>query len=84
VSCALARLVQILMEWLWNLAHRLAWLKQALEWTSRHTGVPAICVAAVAIVAVLRLAKRSARFFVEVGVVLAVLAVLTKLGVLKF
>jgi hypothetical protein len=62
------------------------WLlvKHLLVWVSRHTGIPAVVLAAVAIVLGWRLWRRSARFAVEVGVVLVVLLALTKVGLLKF
>ena len=62
------------------------WLvvKHAVMWVSRHTGVPAVVVAAIAIVLGWRLWRRSARFVLEVGVVLALLLFLTKIGLLKF
>ena len=59
-------------------------LTSALRWLSGHTGVPAIVVAAVLVVVSYRLAKRSMRFVAQVSLVLAVLAVLTKLGFLRF
>jgi hypothetical protein len=62
------------------------WLvvKHFLVWASRHTGIPAVVLAAVAVVLGWRLWRRSARFAVEVSVVALVLLVLTKIGLLKF
>jgi hypothetical protein len=62
------------------------WLvvKHGLMWVSRHTGIPAVVLAAIAIVLGWRLWRRSARFALEVGVVLAVLLLLSKIGLLKF
>ena len=59
-------------------------LSDALRWLSGHTGVPAILVAAVLVVVSYRIAKGSLRFVAQVGLVLTVLAVLTKLGFLRF
>jgi hypothetical protein len=64
--------------WAW------VWAKRCLEWASAHTGVPAIVVAAVLLVVLYRLAKRSLRFVAEVSLVLAVLLVLARLGFLRF
>jgi len=68
-----------------HLAHA-RWLviKHFLMWVSRHTGVPVVVLAAIAIVLGWRLWRRSARFVVEVGVVLALLLFLSKIGLLKF
>jgi hypothetical protein len=60
------------------------WVRAGLAWASRHSGVPAILICAVAIVVGWRLAKESARFVAQVSVVLLVLAVLAKLGILRF
>ena len=71
-----------------EMAAHLAWLrllamKQALMWVSHHTGVPAVVLLAVAIVAGWRLGRRAGRFTAEVGIVLMLLFILTKIGVLK-
>ena len=55
-------------------------LRHWLHWVSGHTGVPAVCVAAVAIVLSFRIARRVARLVLEVALVLALLLVATKLG----
>jgi hypothetical protein len=60
------------------------WGRAGLAWASRHSGIPAIVICAVAIVVGWRLAKKSARFVAQVSVVLLVLAVLAKLGILRF
>lgn len=60
------------------------WAKRGLEWASAHTGVPAIVVAAILVVVLYRLAKRSLRFVAEVSLVLAVLLVLARMGFLRF
>ncbi len=74
-----------MMAWLFRFAELQAgWIRQALLWASHHTGIPAIVVAAVVIVVLYRIAKRSVRFALEVSIVLAALALLTKLGVLRF
>jgi hypothetical protein len=74
--------------WLEMAAHllyqRLLAVQHALVWVSRHTGVPTVLVLAIAIVAAWRLGRRAGRFAFEVGVVVVVLLVLTKIGVLKF
>lgn len=57
---------------------------QALATASRHTGVPALVVAAAAVVLGYRVLKRSARFAVEVAVVVAVLAGASYAGWLRF
>ncbi len=67
---------------LWDL--RWGWARQAMHWVSAHTGVPAIVVAAVLIVVLYRVAKRSLRFVAQVSVVLLLLAVLAHLGILRF
>ncbi|MBL8612291.1 MAG: hypothetical protein JNL38_33425 [Myxococcales bacterium] len=61
-----------------------AWARFALGWLEHHSGVPAIVLAAVLLVVGWRLAKKVARFVVEVVVVLVVLVALTQLGVLRF
>jgi hypothetical protein len=70
----------------------LAWLQHALHTfgaspfaaIARHTGVPAVVVAAIALVLSFRLARRMARLFVEVGLALAVLLTLTSLGWIRW
>ena len=74
----------------------LSWLHHRLQHTlhayggspfaliARHTGVPAIVVAAIAVVVSFRLARRMARLFVEVGLALAVLLTLTSLGWIRW
>ncbi len=58
--------------------------KAALAWASTHTGVPALVVAAVALVVGYRVLRRSARFAVEVAVVSAALVFLTHLGMIRW
>jgi hypothetical protein len=58
--------------------------KAALAWVSVHTGVPALVVAAVALVVGYRVLQRTARFAVEVLVVSAALVLLTHLGMIRW
>jgi hypothetical protein len=58
--------------------------RQWLHWIAHHTGAPVVVVAAVALVASWRIAKRALRFAVEVAVVLALLVVATRLGWIRF
>jgi hypothetical protein len=70
----------------------LSWLQHALHGLggspfaalARHTGVPAILLAALALVLSFRLARRLARLIVEVGLALAVLLTLTSLGWIRW
>ncbi len=50
-----------------------------LHWVSLHTGAPALLVAAVVIVVAWRLARKSARLVLEVGLVVMVLLMATRL-----
>lgn len=54
------------------------------QYIARHTGIPAVFVAAALIVVTWRLAKRVAHVAVEVCVVAVVLLALTKLGVVSW
>jgi hypothetical protein len=63
---------------------RWTWARQALQWISAHTGAPAILVAAVLVVVLYRLAKKSLRFVAQVSLVLALLALLAHYGLLRF
>lgn len=56
----------------------------ALGMAATHTGVPALVVAAAAVVVGYRVLKRTARFAVEVAVVVAVLAGASYAGWLRF
>jgi alkanesulfonate monooxygenase SsuD/methylene tetrahydromethanopterin reductase-like flavin-dependent oxidoreductase (luciferase family) len=71
-----------------TVASRLAWLaahaRFAVRWVSDHTGMPALLVAAVLLVLGYRVLQRSARFALQVLVVLAVLLVATQMGWLRF
>lgn len=66
----------------------LSWLQHALHTPfaliARHTGVPAIVVAALALVLSFRLARRMVRLLVEVGLALAVLLALTSAGWIRW
>lgn len=55
-------------------------LRHALHWASQHTGLPAVVVAAIALVVSWRIFRRAMRFAVEVIVVTALLLVATRLG----
>ena len=59
-------------------------VKAWLHWVAVHTGVPALVVAAVAIVAGYKILERTARFAAEVLVVTAALAAATELGWLRW
>lgn len=56
------------------------WLGQALDYCSSHTGLPWVVLAAVVLVASLRLVRRVAAVLLEIGLVVAVLSLCTKLG----
>ena len=58
--------------------------KAAIHYVSAHTGVPALLVAAVAIVVGYKILKRTARFAVEVTVISLALAAATELGWLRW
>ncbi len=55
-----------------------------VRWSADHTGVPAVVVAAMALVASWRVFKRTLRFAVEVAIALTVVVTLTELGFLRF
>jgi len=67
---------------LWSFAG--AVLREGIGLASRHTGVPAILVASVAIVISWRMAKRAARFAAETALVCAALIAATALGWIHF
>ena len=54
--------------------------KAALRYVSVHTGLPALVVAAIAIVVGYKILKRTARFALEVTVIGLALAAATELG----
>lgn len=62
----------------------LAHFRESARFISRHTGIPAVFVAALLIVLSWRLAKRMAHVAVEVAVVTILLLALTKLGVVSW
>lgn len=59
-------------------------LREAMALASRHTGVPAIFVAAVAIVLCWRLGRQAARFAAQTALVFAALVAATALGWIRF
>lgn len=54
--------------------------KAALHYVSVHTGLPALVVAAIAVVVGYKILKRTARFAIEVTVITLALAAATELG----
>jgi heme A synthase len=62
----------------------LAHFRESARFISRHTGIPAVFVAALLIVLSWRMAKRMAHVAVEVAVVTLLLLALTKLGVVSW
>lgn len=54
--------------------------KAALHYVSVHTGLPALVVAAIALVVGYKILKRTARFAIEVTVITLALAAATELG----
>jgi hypothetical protein len=56
----------------------------AVRWLSRHTGVPALVVAAALVVVGYRILKRTFRFAVEVAVVAVLLAAAIELGFIRW
>jgi heme A synthase len=58
--------------------------RESARFISRHTGIPAVFVAALLIVISWRMAKRMAHVAVEVAVVTLLLLALTKLGVVSW
>jgi hypothetical protein len=59
-------------------------LREGVSLASRHTGVPAVLVAAMALVVSWRMAKRVARFAAETALVCAALIAATALGWIRF
>jgi hypothetical protein len=55
-------------------------LRAALHWASEHTGLPAVLLAAIALVASRHLFKQTVRFAVEVALALGLLLAATRLG----
>jgi heme A synthase len=58
--------------------------RESARFISRHTGIPAVFVAALLIVISWRMAKRMAHVAVEVAVVTILLLALTKMGVVSW
>lgn len=58
--------------------------KAALRYASIHTGLPALVVAAIAIVVGYKILKRTARFAAEVTVITLALAAATEAGWLRW
>jgi hypothetical protein len=58
--------------------------RHLLHWTSEHTGLPVIVVAALASVLAWRVARRTWHIALELGLALAVLLVATKLGWIRW
>jgi hypothetical protein len=69
---------------MWSWSGALAWAKGAVGYLSRHTGVPALLVAAVLVAVGYRVLKRTARFAVEVAAVALVLAAASELGWIRW
>jgi hypothetical protein len=59
-------------------------LRAALRWGSGHTGLPVILVAAITVVVSFRLFRRTLRFVVEVVLCVALLAIATKIGWIRW
>jgi hypothetical protein len=57
-----------------------AWVVVALHAVSKHTGIPLVVVAGLALVLSFRFVRRAARLALEVGVVVGLLLVATELG----
>lgn len=58
--------------------------REGLQLVARHTGVPVLLVAALALVLSFRLARRMTRLFVEVSVAAALVFALTRLGLITW
>lgn len=58
--------------------------KTAVAYASRHTGVPAVVVAAGALVVSYRIFRRAVRLAVELAIALTVVLVATKMGWIHF
>ena len=63
-----------------SIARFLAWAQGGLHAIARHTGLPIVLIAAVALVVSWSFVRKSARFLVEVGLVIALLLIATGLG----
>lgn len=56
----------------------------AVRYSAEHTGVPAVVVAAVALVVSWRVFKRTLRFAVELAIAMTIVITATELGWLRF
>lgn len=72
----------LLRVWKWG-SDPTTW-KMVVELLSKHSGIPALLVAAVLVVVGFRLLKKSARFFAEVAIVTAALFAATQLGWIRW
>jgi hypothetical protein len=61
-------------------AHWASAARLGLRWCASHAGLPVVVVAAIALVISVRLARRWARFAVEVALALGALLFATRLG----
>jgi hypothetical protein len=75
----------------WMVAAVHAWLRGAsgaalrgIALAARHAGIPAVVVAAIALLLAFRIARRAMHLLVEVALVLALFLVATKAGWLRF
>jgi len=59
-------------------------VRAALKWASHHTGLPAMLIAALAIVVSWRVLRRSLRVAVELVVAVGLLAVASRLGWIRW
>lgn len=60
------------------------WARVSVRFLATHTGIPALLVAAVLVVAGYRLLKKTARFVVEVALVAALFAMAAELGWIRW
>ncbi len=69
------------VTWLLHAYHAgVAWVTAGLHAVARHTGIPVIIVAAVALVLSYRLARRGGRLALELGLALVLVLAATRLG----
>ncbi|CAN5326151.1 hypothetical protein BH09MYX1_BH09MYX1_41390 [soil metagenome] len=67
-----------------ELAASFSAFRMAVRYSSDHSGVPAVVVASVALVASWRMFKRTLRFAVELAIAMTVVITATELGWLRF
>ena len=73
------------LAWLsWNAKSLEVGGRAALRWLAAHTGLPALVVAAVALVVGYRILKKTARFALEVALVTAGLVAATHAGWIRW